>query len=1342
MAQASDGLRLRGQSELLTRRLKRLLDEYSDGLAVPKELLQNADDAGATEVTLLYDCRENSDWRGSESLLDPAMADCQGRALWAFNNATFSDEDFDNILQLSGATKLEKTAKVGRFGLGFNSVYNLTDVPQILSRHRMLILDPHGERRGEGYLEAVYASHGDRDTGVELDFQAQPSLLDRYANQFAPFAGVSGCNLQADEGNFAGTLLRLPLRTEAQAAKSKICDRVYSDSEIGGLLRLAAEQADTMLLFTQTVRTFRCLFLPSNATDPSNQTQLVFCVHKSPLKYFQRHAIALPPLPISGMSQADQEFAAQSSILKVAEALIESATQGGSGRNQAHRCQATVEVEVQLGDSAHDQFQISTVASTRVWLVCAAVATGQSLAVALEQRRLGLAPVGAVALPIEQSHRIVPLSRDTQPASLLFCFLPLPVENPFPVMLNASFSVTSSRRHLNEVTVDEKQGVWSLGEWNRVLLTDVICPAYIDALKILSGMSLVNAEISQELWPRFDRATHSVWRPLIEKFYASLLDGQAPIFHTSASWKSFGHTVFLDPSILSLGGISDCLSRLATRLVGQHEGVASLTDGVRRTVEQLGLTNKILQHQWSAETLLVILVTNMSRLWKSGYSEDCFGALKFILDEICQDERRELKSASKTVTEMVNNALKKYCCIPNANNALCKPSEILDQKCLAARLFDSEDPIFPHSDLRTEDRLKALRLIGMRNDLLWAEVMRRAASLTVLAEPHREERTKVLLSYLGSLLNRKFRHPFEQLKSVEFLPAMRKPQDCCFNWQSDKYLPGALFQPDKLYTPNCKDLVSASQLVIDESLFSEVEKSVRIELMKSIGVLNNVTRLVTWQQLVTVINTRQTNEETLRVSQCVYRYFSRKLSEKGITQPDVTNLIKQVPNVIWSPHGFRRPTQVSMWKLDTDFPPFLFKLSPELIDEAFMLFFKAAGVLTKFKTKHFVWALGNLAQQRASTRLSDDDLELSLGLLYKIVNSTEKFQHKNELLAPDKTGVLRPCSQLCFNNIPWMDIVQLADGTYFCHQTLSFDLCEKLGIRSQRESMISQAMRPLPFGQHEDLTTRLKSILAGYPFGSELFKELIQNADDAGASTISFIIDHRHHGTERVLSDNWKELQGPALLVYNDSTFSDADIEGIQDLGVGSKRDELWKAGNYGIGFNCVYNITDAPSFLSDGKVLCVMDPHCKYMPGATAATPGGMFKELENLKDTFTDVFAGYLPEHLQQKGGTVFRLPLRFSNQSKICQKVVDANEIKTLFDEQLAKEELEQAVLFLVNVKEVKLGEVSQDGVLNTLYTVRVQADRLPDSKEGLDDFKNKCEVASQSLMTKGISFQSAQ
>ena len=40
-----------GQYEPLTTRIKGLLEEdYTDGLAVFKELIQNADDAGATEV--------------------------------------------------------------------------------------------------------------------------------------------------------------------------------------------------------------------------------------------------------------------------------------------------------------------------------------------------------------------------------------------------------------------------------------------------------------------------------------------------------------------------------------------------------------------------------------------------------------------------------------------------------------------------------------------------------------------------------------------------------------------------------------------------------------------------------------------------------------------------------------------------------------------------------------------------------------------------------------------------------------------------------------------------------------------------------------------------------------------------------------------------------------------------------------------------------------------------------------------------------------------------------------------------------------------------------------------
>ena len=40
-----------------------------------------------------------------------------GPALWAYNDAVFTDDDFENITKLSGATKEPKTDKIGRLVL-------------------------------------------------------------------------------------------------------------------------------------------------------------------------------------------------------------------------------------------------------------------------------------------------------------------------------------------------------------------------------------------------------------------------------------------------------------------------------------------------------------------------------------------------------------------------------------------------------------------------------------------------------------------------------------------------------------------------------------------------------------------------------------------------------------------------------------------------------------------------------------------------------------------------------------------------------------------------------------------------------------------------------------------------------------------------------------------------------------------------------------------------------------------------------------------------------------------------------------------------------------------------
>ena len=50
----------------------------------------------------------------------------QGPALMSFNNAPFKKEDWKNIQKLHDSGKAKDPHKVGKFGIGFNSVYHIT----------------------------------------------------------------------------------------------------------------------------------------------------------------------------------------------------------------------------------------------------------------------------------------------------------------------------------------------------------------------------------------------------------------------------------------------------------------------------------------------------------------------------------------------------------------------------------------------------------------------------------------------------------------------------------------------------------------------------------------------------------------------------------------------------------------------------------------------------------------------------------------------------------------------------------------------------------------------------------------------------------------------------------------------------------------------------------------------------------------------------------------------------------------------------------------------------------------------------------------------------------------
>lgn len=102
------------------------------------------------------------------------------------------------------------------------------------------------------------------------------------------------------------------------------------------------------------------------------------------------------------------------------------------------------------------------------------------------------------------------------------------------------------------------------------------------------------------------------------------------------------------------------------------------------------------------------------------------------------------------------------------------------------------------------------------------------------------------------------------------------------------------------------------------------------------------------------------------------------------------------------------------------------------------------------------------------------------------------------------------------------------------------------------------------FGQKVDLTRRIREVLLNYPEGTTVLKELIQNADDAGATKVSLCLDRRSHGVDSLLSDTLAQWQGPGLLAHNDAVFTEEDFVSISRIGGSKKHSQAWKTGRFG----------------------------------------------------------------------------------------------------------------------------------------------------------------------------------
>jgi len=810
-----------GQSDSLTHRLNTLLDDYSDGFAVPKELVQNADDAGATDVRFCYDERTNAD--SMSCLIDDGMKECHGPALWVYNNAMFSDEDFENITKLNGATKETQTDKIGRFGLGFNAVYNVTDVPSFVSRHCIVIFDPHTTYLGKSIRNKS-------KPGLKLDTRRHRRKLRSLGNQFKPFNDVFGCDLRptARQEFYPGTLFRLPLRTRSQAARSEICQKHYDDAEVKSLLRMLVGGAENLLMFTQNVLSISVHHLGARCASPADMVEL-FRVSKRPVRVIRE----LNPIVVhitdvyKSLDRETQHFLGQCSILRSASDVLRQLRKGARlDRIAVPDHSFVVRLQTSASSACEALLSIHVSSGHQDWLVSGCMGRNESLRMALEEDHL--IPTAAVAVPVQavpssSSYVPVPLTDPadpTAPQGVIFAYMPLPIRSGLPVHINAMFSVTANRRGLSEINEDDKTD--SRGAlWNEILLRDAVTAAYIKLLCDLAALSPSSRACQLHLlWPRSDQISAQALTELVTRFYRELggMQGHKPaLFSDGRRWASIDDAVFLDCPYT------------------EPELNASLVEVCKQCCVSSASSVVVRLPVWIQREFGRAEVDHL--LAARTYGEvDFFGKMLLPnIDMIAPDDRDRLVIAALLRnSDDLDRVVKEFHCIsvtPDGTR-LRQPAKLVDPTSRIAQLYLPSDARFPFGadTYARSDVLDCLRKLGMKktpDDLTWAEIIDRAHLVSGIRERATAYKmVGVFLEVLGDKLtdNSTFvglRQIHQQLMEIAFIPAAAKPSHFPLTWAADEDSAVFLYRPSDLFPPECKDLVGCCHLAADASVFAK-----------------------------------------------------------------------------------------------------------------------------------------------------------------------------------------------------------------------------------------------------------------------------------------------------------------------------------------------------------------------------------------------------------------------------------------------------------------------------------------------------------------------------------------
>lgn len=276
-----------------------------------------------------------------------------------------------------------------------------------------------------------------------------------------------------------------------------------------------------------------------------------------------------------------------------------------------------------------------------------------------------------------------------------------------------------------------------------------------------------------------------------------------------------------------------------------------------------------------------------------------------------------------------------------------------------------------------------------------------------------------------------------------------------------------------------------------------------------------------------------------QLDECLARKLHQKI-EKVLRyiKPSVYPKLRSKP-VVRSKHSkdYREPKRIFRpGSLLTKYPmaPLLDEIDP-LFEENHVDLIEALNIRKEPSLEDILEA--QEAILAVATPLNSADLRIIISSL-EIAICLHQPEELSGIMVPDLQGKLRKLPDIVYGD---RNISGDASTFNFVHTALSPELIDGLGIenslaRATRLGINFEDEDEDEFTPREKLTTVISDTLGRYTIEST-FTEFLANAEDSGATRISWIVDECQDGpydSKSLLTPELAPFQGPALFAYND----------------------------------------------------------------------------------------------------------------------------------------------------------------------------------------------------------------